>query len=43
MKVCPTDAITTMDDGKARIDNSKCEECYDCVEECAHNAIVIMD
>ena len=36
--VCPTEAITIVD-GKAVIDQKKCNQCLTCIEECPTDAI----
>jgi len=39
IRACPTDAIS-LDRGKARIDQAKCNYCYHCIQACPRGAIV---
>jgi len=38
--LCPVEAITMGDDGKAMIDTEKCMECLACKTSCSEDAIV---
>lgn len=39
VQVCPSDAITMGEDGKAEIDQAKCSQCEKCKQICPLDAI----
>ena len=39
INICPNQAITIGEDGKASIDKEKCRQCGKCIEICPFNAI----
>ena len=39
VEVCPTEAISIGDDGKAKVNEEECVECESCVDECPNGAI----